>query len=592
MPADEQAYRRGEPVEPEQPIVFYIDPLFPEEWKPSLKEGILRWNAAFEQIGFRNTVQVRDFPTPEENPDFDPDNMKYSCVRYVPNTVPNAMGPSWVDPRTGEILNASILIYNNVTQRINYWRFVQTAQIDPRVRAKVLPDEVRNESLAYVIAHEMGHCLGLMHNMAASASIPVDSLRSATFTQTYGTTTSIMDYARFNYVAQPEDRGVRLDPPNLGVYDYYAIDWLYRYFPDTGSAEEEALILEQLADSKAGDPVYRYGKQQMSSRYDPSAIEEDLGDDPVQAGDYGIRNLKYILSHLEEWIDDDSDFTHRAALYEAVVEQYQRYIHNVLYCVGGIYLNEAKDGTPVRRFAPVPREKQRQALGWVIAQLQEYQWLDNDRLLRRMPLNAKMSPQVVSAAVASLTNIYQNVTLSAYLAPTDPYTPAEFFEDIYRHVWSKTRAGKPLTESDKIILNGFIRFAGQSVAQIGGHKLGWADPGMLSFETAYAPSVDHIILYGLDESGTIERERGFFEQHEAQQGRGSVAGWLYRRDFGYDYAWQPVVRADNIDESATHYYQFLIRSQQLLEKQIGRAPAQDRSYYQATLFSIGKILGN
>ena len=375
-PKDVEAYKRGELVEPVKPIVFYLDDAFPALWRDPIRRGVLRWNKAFEKIGFKNVMHIEDFP--KDDPEFDPDNLKYSCVRYAPVTIQNAMGPSWTDPRSGEILNASVYVYHDVMKLLNNWLFVQTAQADERVRAVTIPEEVIGDGLRYVVAHEVGHCLGYMHNMSASAVIPVDSLRSPSFTQKYGTTTSIMDYARFNYVAQPGDmeRGVRMTPPRFGVYDYYAVKWLYTPVFDAASPEEVYKITSRWITEAAADPVLRYGKQQ-GAVLDPRSQTEDLGDDAVKASEYGIHNLRYILENLDAWLaSGDDDYSQRNGMYTNIVNQYVTYIQHVYANIGGIYLNEKLEGDPVEAVACVPREKQRRALQFILAELKRMEWLD------------------------------------------------------------------------------------------------------------------------------------------------------------------------------------------------------------------------
>ncbi|WP_290540155.1 zinc-dependent metalloprotease [Alistipes sp.] len=584
-PKDFEAWKRGELVEPVKPIVFYLDNAFPQLWREPIRRGVLRWNKAFEKIGFKNVMHIKDFP--KDDPEFDPDNLKYSCIRYVPAAVANAMGPSWVDPRSGEIINASVLMYNDVVKLAATWRFVQTAQIDERVRSKELPDDVFQESLEYILAHEVGHCLGLMHNMAASNAFPVDSLRSASFTQQYGTTPSIMDYARFNYVAQPGDKGVKLTPPDLGPYDAYVIKYAYTPLPDKKDMFDEEKTLRGWIDEKVGDLIYRYGRQQLIARYDPSAIEEDLGDDHIKAGDYGICNLKYILAHMEEWIPDeeDPDLKIRTEFYAAAAEQFARYVNAVMLNIGGIYLTDVNSNTAGGAQAvPVPKELQRASLKWVLAQMKDSAWLEQSALTEKLPLHVDLSSILRFNFCRSFFSYYKNVMLSSHIAD-DPYTPQKYMNDLYDIVFENTIKGRPASPSERLIQRMFVdAAAGIASNEAKRMKLG-------GIAEAYAPSVDEIALMGLDPSGTVECYLGLLRQVEEEHGKGYIASLLWNSEaLSSGYGWQHNVQLRSIDESRALFVNVSDRILKLLRSRVNNATGETRAHYQGMIYVLERSL--
>lgn len=460
-PSDSAAFLRGELVEPVKPVVFYVDNAFPEKWLPYIKEGVSQWSEVFEEIGFKNAVIARDFPA--DDPEFDPDNIKYSCVRYAPVQIANAMGPSWVDERSGEIINASVYVYHDVISLLNKWLLVQTAPADERVRTMNIPEEVLGDALRYVISHEVGHCLGFMHNMGASAVYPVDSLRSPSFTAKYGTTASIMDYARFNYVAQPGDRerGVKLTPPRFGEYDRFMVRWNYAPVMDADDMWEEYDVTSDWLHKASFDPLLRYGKQQ-GEILDPRSQAEDLGDDAVKATEYGVANLKYVLSNLESWIGgQDKDMTWRRDLHEWVLIQYITYLGHVYSNVGGIYLDEKQLGDDVPFYRSVPSEMQKKSLAFLMAQLDDLEWLDNEELMTDMPLMANPSDIVREYLMKMLLASPAKVDLSASKAEDEPYTVQKCLDDVYEYVWGPTFRREKLTKSQMKTQKAFLRNIGQ-----------------------------------------------------------------------------------------------------------------------------------
>ena len=482
-PSDTAAYLRGELTPPVHPITFYIDQAVPKHLCPYIKKGITDWNRAFEQAGFKDAVRVLDFTDSLEQ---EGDDLKYSVLTYAASEKSNAMGPSTIDPRSGEILEADIIWWHNVQSLISEWIMVQTGAANPEARTLDLPVELIGDAVRFVACHEAGHSLGLRHNMIASAAYPTDSLRSQTFTrQTGGTSASIMDYARFNYVAQPGDN-VQVMSPGIGPYDLMAIEWGYRWYP--ADADER-----QLSDaflSSHTDKVYRYSEaQSQRTAVDPRALSEDLGDDPVKSAKLGIANLKRIMPHLMEWTRSGTPGqTHEEAsnLYSAVIYQWSLYLYHVMANVGGIYMDRPTVDNPTAAYTHVERQRQRQSVQFLLDEVLCYpQWLFNAPLpyqiypLRETPFGKnEQSPTMLLKNQQNyilwdlldnqrLIRMYDNELFNGRQA----FTAVEMMQMLHEHLFRKTIFGQSPDIMERSLQKSFVDALITAAAEGEGVKL-------------------------------------------------------------------------------------------------------------------------
>lgn len=384
-PKDRRAYSQGQLVEPIKPIVWYIDAATPEKWRKYFKQGIEDWNQCFEKAGFKNAIQAKMAPTPEEDPEFSPEDARYSVVRYVASTTRNAIGPSVADPRTGEILESDIIWYHNHLRSYRNRYLLETGAANPNARTLNTPEEEIGEMMRRVISHEVGHALGLPHNMKASSAYPTDSLRSVAFTQKYGIATTIMDYARYNYVAQPGDGDVRF-VRQLGPYDDYAINYGYRYYPE--NAEDEIPILKAFVDAKNKDPLYQFGWGYGGE--DPDSQTECIGANNVTASEYGLDNLEIVSKNLIEWTNTPNEnYDDLEELYNEMLSVYYRYINHVVNNVGGIRIDLKNNNEAGEIYMPLSAEEQLEALHFIKHRLFETQkWLLNKSIADKISAEA------------------------------------------------------------------------------------------------------------------------------------------------------------------------------------------------------------
>ena len=567
VPKDKKAYAKGQLTEPEKKIVFYLDSAFPASWQRPIREGVLRWNKAFEAAGFRNAIEVRDFPKNDKQ--FDPDNLEYSCIRYIPNSQETIAASNWTDPRTGEIFSGNLTIYNNVEALMHKQRFIGTAAVDPQVRSSRLPQALFEESLSQLVTQEMGSVLGLLHNYAASASYTTDQLRSAKFTKESGLTPSILDGVTYNYLAQPSDKGVRLINDQLGVYDLFAIDWGYRYFDLKGDPAAEAKELLSRVDKRAREPYLRYAPEQRYA-VDPTVRTEDLGNDPIKTAELTMKNLAFIQSNLSKWITNDPDSRKKKSLYLAIVQGYYLQLKNAMSLVGGVVCQESRLSTSLPRYQVVPKAKQREAFQWLLRQAKDFQGKADRNFERKGFIDVSYYDQLLEFLVKDIYDLRSRIIIASQV-DSKTYSLGEYFDDLYQATFASTIAGKSPNHMERLLQ---IAFIDKSVAGTVNPRN--ATPGM-PYSFAGAPASVGGKLISLtsttDYSDALKSGR-------VNYGGGDPSASIY-----------PMANVPALDTSEQYMYAALLKVRPLLEQRA--ASTTDRTlkaHYQTLAFKVAKLL--
>lgn len=573
-PVDEVAHRRGEMVEVKKPIVFYMDTLMPKEWQPYIKEGIESWNEAFEKIGFKDVVRVVDFP--KDDPDFNASNIKYSTIRYAPLWL-DMQNSMHVDPRTGEILNASLYIYDGLVSGLKTNRMLTTMATDPSVRTTRFSEEMIGELIRVEIMREAGINLGLVYNAGASAVYPVDSLRSPSFTREHGLSPSVMDYVPCNYIAQPGDveKGVRMVPGGLGEYDYYVIRWLYEPIPTVTTPKDEFATLDRWIREERTNPKYRFGKVPYYY-YDPRCFTGDLGDDHLKALEYAVNNLKIAVRNFYDWYaEGDEDLSLRSQLYNSLRGQLQKRINDVSVNLGGFYQMEAFSTEEEPSYVVVPGAIQKAAVKCMIDMAKDLAWLENKAVEKKLEIRNSNVDQIRSFILGTLTFRLKYVALGAEKG--GDYSLAEYVEDIYRNVWDGTLKNRPLEKYEMDLQKEFLGsvVASSTIATTAGNFTPRRGIAMVGHEGAISPeTIDRKQLDLIREQLAVLPEKGMSQEERS----------------GFYPTMQVVMPGDYIP--VNYYFDMLFKIQDLLKGAVTKSSGETKLHYEYLLYKINKMLAN
>ncbi len=581
-PSDQAAYDRGEAVEPKAPVVFYIDTTFTAQMSAAITKGILEWNKCFEAIGFKNAIRVRPFPTPEEDPQFSPQNFRYNCINYVPSLTGDTRVRTYVDPRSGEILRTTVMVCHNMTWEMPFEIFVFTAHADPSVRQRYMPDSTLFEHVKNHFTWLTGvDCFGMSYNLTSSAAFSSDSLRhNAAFTRKYGTTPSMLDIAKYNFIAPIDavEKGFRITPTGVGEYDYHIVKCLYKPVPEAKTSEEELKVIEKWVDATVGNPVYRY----ENAKDCPDCGANDVGNDDIKNFKYALGNLRYCMENFDKWIsdEDDPEYLYRNGIYNYLYRRYKQLLTQVAITAYGVKTYERKANDPVPSYEFTPYAEQKEALDILYANRYMPDWVQRPELVRLMGIQRERIEEhkdylsLLMNATATRLFIYEG-------QGKDHFDHKRYIRYMFDKLFEKTRKGQKLSDEDFYYQTNFAKTMMAS-SKIVDRKAKYRDgsASALAAQIAGDPKVfdfsdPEACMKALDEMPLLYSTNGVdFGRDEVGAQYGALKYW-------------PVI---NTQSTRQLYYGILKELRQIVKPYINSSDRRTREHYRFIYESISRLI--